>query len=360
MQIYSVTKEESNRIDILKFVSIIMVIFAHIYTTSLNFSNAHGSIEMPRWLFNYETYISEIISRSGVPMFIMLSSLFFFAKKRKYTEALKSKFKTMFIPYLFWNTFWALVWIILQTCPLTQSFFSGNSGNILDGTLMDWLGIYGVMRDFPLDYPLWVMKDLMVMFVIYPPFDYIIEKFPKASFVAIIAIAIIPFSFPFKPVFCWFLLGDAVARLDLHITDVDKLNFPLVTLVFVVEMYFACTVESSVLRNISAFLGVLFWTSLTKYIYNVEKMRNLFLWLSKYLFIVYVFHELTLSSIKKVCLRIFPMTTASLFLQYHLIPFFVIGICILLGMFLNRFAPKFYAVITGGRVNNERKTKTQA
>lgn len=360
MRIYSVTKEESERIDIVKMLSIVMVIFAHIYTTTLNFSNAHGSIEMPHWLFMYETSISEIISRAGVPMFIMFSSLFFFAKKRKYTAALKDKFRTMFIPYMFWNTFWAVVWIILQTVPYTQGFFSGNNAGILEGNFMDWLGIYGVMTDFPLDYPLWVLKGLMVMFVVYPPFDYIVEKFPKASFVSIILIAIIPISFPFKPVFCWFILGDCIARLDIHITDVDKLKFPIVAIVYAVEMYFACTVENSILRNISAFLGVLFWTSLSKYIYcMMPRLKSFLLWLLKYLFIIYVFHELTLSSVKKVCLKIFPLTTVSLFIQYHVIPFFVIGICVLLGMFLNKFTPKFYGIITGGRVDNVRKIKPQ-
>ena len=58
---------------------------------------------------------------------------------------------------------------------------------------------------------------------------------------------------------------------------------------------------------------------------------------------------MTLSSVKKVFLRLLPQTDLFLFLEYNLIPFFVMGICIFVGIAMKKIMPTFYALVTGGR-----------
>lgn len=63
------TKEESDRIRIIKWIAIVMVVFLHAYTTEVNFADGNRTVSLPEWLMLLETGVSQIIARSGVPIF---------------------------------------------------------------------------------------------------------------------------------------------------------------------------------------------------------------------------------------------------------------------------------------------------
>ena len=93
----------------------------------------------------------------------------------------------------------------------------------------------------------------------------------------------------------------------------------------------------------------LFWIRLSKAIYSNEKLRSIFLRLSKWIFIIYVFHELTLSSVRKICQRLFPATPLILCAEYLMIPILGITGCIIAGIVLKKIMPRLYIVLTGER-----------
>lgn len=64
---------------------------------------------------------------------------------------------------------------------------------------------------------------------------------------------------------------------------------------------------------------------------------------------IYVLHELTLSSIRKICLRLFPTTPGILLAEYLLIPILVIAGCMIAGMLFKKIIPKVYVMSTGER-----------
>lgn len=63
------TKEESDRIRIVKWIAIVMVVFLHAYTTEVNFADGTNTAALPGWLMFLETGVSQIIARCGVPLF---------------------------------------------------------------------------------------------------------------------------------------------------------------------------------------------------------------------------------------------------------------------------------------------------
>ena len=64
---------------------------------------------------------------------------------------------------------------------------------------------------------------------------------------------------------------------------------------------------------------------------------------------IYVLHEMTLTSIRKICLRLLPTNPINLLLEYLLIPMSVITGCIIAGIILKKCMPGLYLFVTGER-----------
>ena len=291
-----------------------------------------------------------------MPAFFLFSSVFFFSKERKYKDVVTNKFKTLIVPYLVWNTFWVIVWILLQELPVTAAFSSGFNARVLDLDALGLLNLYGIGALYPLDYPLWFMRDLFFMFLIYPALKLIVSKAPKIALVLGAVILFLPNIYPnmfLNTAAGWFLIGGALVYLNIHLTLFDKVPVWTMTLVYVVSIAVTIYVElwqyKSFIVIFLIFIGIGFLFRLSKVIYDNNTLKDAFLWLSKYTMIIFVFHERTLSCIEKVLLKVLPNTDLFVILIYHLVPFLVIGICIAFGMLLQKIVPKFYVLSTGGR-----------
>lgn len=345
---YNISEEESNRINILKFISIIFVVYIHSYATTVNFASGTNDLFLPLWLDCIEYGISQVIARCGVPIFFIISSILLFKKERKYLPTIKNKIKTLLIPYVIWNTIWIIAFIILQNLPFTSEYFSGSHTPILKSSFKEWLALYGIGQ-YPQDYPLWFIRDLMVITLFYPLIQKISKNHPKFMLFFGILLIFIPFEFPFKTCLQYFLIGSALVYLNIHINCVDKINFFIIVFAYLLSAILNIIARNFYISNITIILGIIFWIKITKIIYNNIKLRNVFLNLSKYTFIIYVFHELTLSSVKKICLKLFPAKPIVLLIEYITIPLLIVGICILLYKILYNLAPKIYKISTGER-----------
>lgn len=349
---YHLSKEESDRINILKFICIIFVVFIHSYTKDLNSTVDSIRAQYPIWLDVVEYIISQVISRCGVPLFFVISSILLFKKKRRYLPTIKDKVKTLLIPYLFWNSIWIFVFFVLQNLPFTSVYFSGTP--IKEYDFFDWLGLYGVGSQYPHDYPLWFMRDLMIVTLLFPIVDALTEKIPRVVLLLSVSLLLFPISFPFKMAIIWFCLGACVVKFSLHVSDIDKISMPIwgggyVASVFVLTVLHVYGVECSSLSTAFIFIGIIFWVKITKYIYYIPALKNFFLKEAQWTFIIYVTHELTLSSVRELCVRILPNNQIVVILIYFIIPFVVISMCIMFGKFLKRFLPKIYKISTGSR-----------
>ena len=189
---YKLTKEESGRIEILKFIAIIFVVFIHSYTTVVNFAGGTISVYQPLWLDVIEFAASKVIAGCGVPLFFVLSAILLFRKQRTYLLTLKQKVTTLVIPYLLWNSFWIAVFFVLQSLPFTADYFSGSSTLIRDCNFIEWLQLYGIGSQYPQDYPLWFMRDLMVVTLFFPVIDTLTNRLPKVFLGVSIILLLLP------------------------------------------------------------------------------------------------------------------------------------------------------------------------
>lgn len=178
---------------------------------------------------------------------------------------------------------------------------------------------------------------------------WIKERFPEVMFASSIILMVIPVSFYGKIALEWFILGAVLVKEQIHITALDYIPLSGLFSGYLLGAVASLFLDIAVVKNIFILIGVLFWIRLSKAIYSNEKLRSIFLRLSKWIFIIYVFHELTLSSVRKICQRLFLATPLILCAEYLMIPILVITGCIIAGIVLKKIMPRLYIVLTGER-----------
>lgn len=346
---YHLNKEESNRINIIKFIAIIFIVYLHSYTTEVNFSDGADIVNFPVWLWIFEEGISQVVSRCGVPLFFLISAILLFKSDLSYDNVVRKKAKTLLLPYLIWNTFWIAVFIILQSMPFAAVFFSGNNTPILQCSLTQWFGLYGIGQEYPHCYPLWFVRDLMVVTLFFPIIKATVNRCPHKMLGLGIILSILPFSFYGKAALSWFIIGAAIVKMQIHITVFDHISMPKISAVYFGGIVISLIINLSIWRNIFILVGLVFWIRLSKEIYHNENIRIKLLRLSEYTFIIFVLHEFTLSSVRKVCIRMLPTSPGWLLAEYVLIPALVIAGCMAAGIVFKKLMPGLYKLSTGGR-----------
>lgn len=193
------------------------------------------------------------------------------------------------------------------------------------------------------------MRDLMAVILLFPLIKRVADKYPKAALCIGTALSILPFSFWGKAALAWFLIGAAVVQKKRTLMMFDRYSAGKIGAIYFVCVAAALFLDQPIIRNISLLVGIVFWLRLSKEIYVKEKLRRIFLKLSESVFMIYVLHEMTLSSVRKLCFRLLPAKPLFWCLAYLLIPIAVITGCIPAGMTFKRLLPGCYRISTGER-----------
>ncbi len=122
--------QSSLRLNLLRFPLIVGVVFVHAYETTVGFSGGSVSIGLNQNNVISEfirNLISQEIARIAVPIFFLMSGYLFFAgfvwSKENYLDKVKSRIKTLLIPFLFWNIATLLLIALGQSLIVTQRTF---------------------------------------------------------------------------------------------------------------------------------------------------------------------------------------------------------------------------------------------
>ena len=347
-----ITKEQSERINIYKAFLAIMVVFIHAYPEKdgLLLSDMNY-IDVIQYI------ISQIICRCAVPAYFFLSALFLYRKPFNYKTNLVRKLKTLGIPYLIMNTVWIVFFLVAKFIPVIGGMISNPENNVVEWGIIDYLDAYlGFQNGYPMLYPLWFIRDLIVLNFLTSVIEKIVEKSPIVSMlVAVVAWLFIPktgiFFLGIQSIVFW-VLGCAFCKCKFNLSVFEKIPEWLISVLYVLFIVVDTLAIDfkihSIIHNIGIIIGMLFWyVCATKL--KISKIKKLLLVVSTYSFGIYIFHETTLTLFKKVCVRILPDGNIFSLVQYFVIPMVIIVGCIVLCVLLKRFVPVFYKLLTGSR-----------
>ena len=157
----------SKSIDWLKVICAIFVVLLHSRNEDVVLDGSISSF--------FQVSISCVLCSVAVPLFFFLSGFLFAVGFEKgynpslYKRKIISRIKSLLVPYFLWNCLFLVAFSVLF--------------HLFDGKDLLYIyherGVYGSFwsyNGFPIDYPLWFIRDLMVQGLLFPILFYIIKK----------------------------------------------------------------------------------------------------------------------------------------------------------------------------------------
>lgn len=353
----------SEKLRIVSFVSMIMVVFLHSYNLTIKFSSGNIRFDSMYNIF-IQNFFSQGITRVAVPIFFCISGYLFFlnikGKINEFVVKYRKRAKSLLLPYLFWSLWGLMFYFFLQILPQSKKFFTSDLivnysfAKLLERIFID-----------PIPYQLWFLRDLMVL-VILSPMIYWLTKYFRAILIIlffIIWLEFFRFSFVIvtnESIF-FFCLGAyfAINKRDCLLKKFEQKYYLIfaffwILLVFLKTVLICQNSDQKVLMLLLHKLSIIFgligiWSFYD--ILMIKKMNpnKMIFNISSFSFFLYAFHEPLLTLIRKGLFYIMGTREIVSIIIYFLAPIVTIIVSVLLGYFIKRNLPKFYKLITGGR-----------
>ncbi|MGJ1436936.1 acyltransferase family protein [Sphingobacterium siyangense] len=360
----------SKTINFLRFPLIVGVVFIHTDFSHIVLAGVKQIDFVNFPIFTSVFFLfSKIIFEVCVPLFYFISGFLFFYRTEGfsiqiYFKKLKDRFRSLFIPYIFWN-FVVLLFFFLAQAFFAGSLISGVNKPIVDYSVMDWIWSFWdtskvnphLEKTLPANSPFWFIRDLMVVVVFSPLLYWLVKK------LGVFVLALLGLLWLYNPYFYLpgistvsFFFFTAGAYFSIYKKDFVLLMKPLLPwaaglFVFIVaaEFYFFGERCWSYLYCASVMVGLLFSIALSaRFIEKGYWQPNSFL--AEGSFFIFAYHRLPLVFVIKFLFYIIrPQSEVSFLLLYIACPAAVITLGLLGYRVLKNMLPRFTAIICGGR-----------
>jgi len=355
-------KELSHRLGVLRFPLIIGIVFIHNFGNSVAMADGKlGTVQHSGFADFIENLLSNGLARTAVPLFFLMSGYLFFYgfewDTEHYLKKLRSRAKSLLLPFLFWNALMLVAMAIAQSIPALSTFFSGRF--ILPIAEYRWIdypaALFGIGRP-PISYQFWFIRDLMLLVVATPLIHQVNKRIPALALASLACLWLSGIGLNFIPsteAVLFFCLGSYLGAQGKNLMGLDKYGGKI-TVCYVVLLFTTALAAQSdyhvYLYRTSIAVGVASMLYLTKSAAQHESLRNRLLLLGTASFFVYAAHEPALTVMRKLAYKSMRPESAGLTLTlYFCIPLLLIAILLAIYFILQRLLPKFTSIIVGGR-----------
>ena len=374
----------SQTINYLRFPLTIGVVLIH-FNIANNGISVHGvqyGMNVADWYRYIVTFFSDVVARLSVPIFFMISGFLFFYSKdfngSVYIKKLKTRVRTLLIPFILWNII-ALLNQMIRMLPffsslfpnlaqtefkfslvrLFNTFFNNTSYN---GLLVSPFDEIVTSCPVPINVPMWYVRDLMVIVLLTPFIYWCIRKMSYWYLIGLYLFTSIFAIFFYSEGNYYLLLLDNVFFFSWgawYSINHRNLIEQMWKLRYAVFLYIPFAVMDLLTKEISInyyihfagiFLGIISGFVIVSYLLSHDKIK-VNTTLANSSFFVFALHTLIISDLAKILLigLHLPDTTLVMLLLYIIVPILTICICVMLYMFLRRYLPSLCGLLTGGR-----------
>lgn len=376
----SIPEVDSKTISWLRFPLIMMVLYVHCFgpgevdMLAMDFSALSGMD-----CFNiFRVLVTRVLCHVAIPSFFIFSGYLFFRGVKEWNTAtykakLRSRVKTLLVPYLIWNVLY-LIYIKSSSNPFgyvapfvadmgVGDYFASFWNLIVGETGMtNWLG-WPTPNHYPINFPLWYVRDLMAL-VVFSPLVYWFVKHTKKWGLLLFAICYVTGIWPnYTGIqingILYFTVG---AYLGVHKIDMVEwfrryrhIIYPIAAALALVTLYFGSIWTTTGARVYKFF--VLFGTASTIALAGGlvmrDKVRAVPL-LSNCAFFIMALHMIELCQLGDRLYRwaFSPESPLGLTICYIVVPFIVAGMCIAVFALLRKVCPALLKILNGGRVES--------
>lgn len=373
------TDIRSQSLDLLRFPLALFVVAVHVFRPFSWLDDNAEAFPVVDWLFRF---VKAFIVDQSVPVYFFIAGYVFFLGMdmsiNSYAGKLRRRCHSLLIPYLMWNTL-AILYLMKGMLPGMQAVSDFTDTQQFHLSLSNFIECYwdssqGIIPHvnlndngiYPIDTPLWFVRDLMIMVLITPAI-YALYKFPASHAIT-------------KVILVFFTLVWAV-----RIQGLGHLSMLLEAFVFfswggflsyhkrdMIEEFCRYSTASFILYPLLA-LSILFltplWPQAMVYVKSVNVIVGLFFfyniaaWLvskrhcraSSFLasasFFIYCGHYIILDPVAR---RVFAITGTgsdiAVFGAYILTYIIIIGLLLAIYSIMHRYTPRLLVLFTGGRM----------
>jgi peptidoglycan/LPS O-acetylase OafA/YrhL len=336
-------------------------VFIHIYGTTVGMAGHEVGAGRVHPIVPFtQNAISQGFARLAVPIFFLMSGYLFFLNFepsiRSFLNKIKTRFRTLLVPFLFWNFLTLLVMAAAQYLPVTQRFLSGKHIPIASfGPFQLFNAIFG-LTDSPISFQFWFIRDLMVL-VLISPLIYLANRIVSIPMLSIAVIGWLvgkwPVYIPSSDAFLFFTLGGYLAISQRSIFCMDRLGrtllFPyLISVIITAAM--PSKAFTPILHQVGILMGIVVLLYATSKVSAKGKVSALLLKLGPASFFLFAIHEPLQTVLKKASYHILaPTSSAMILFLYFTIPLVIILIALALYRCLSVALPRLTSSLTGGR-----------
>ncbi|MFZ5811184.1 MAG: acyltransferase family protein [Thermodesulfobacteriota bacterium] len=344
-----IDQDVSQRIDVLRLILIFLIVLAH--GARLLTGLVPGLESGTRFVISI---FNDNITHSAIPLFFIISGYLFLRKfdlsVPAYLTMCRKKLLSIFVPYLLFN----LIWVLWLYFVGSIEMFGSRSFLVQEGI---WTKLFG-LGTVPVNYPLWFLRDLLIVFIVSPVFLVFYKEAPLIGVVMLFFLWTVcsgAVSFSFYGNAFAFYVGGLLSRYDFNLKNsgfLDKYIYPsfvmLTTIMIFHEQIGMSPSSYHFIFKCNMLLGVLFFWCLSRYSF-IKNNRFLHVG-AAYSFFIYLTHEPTLSITQTSILSRFQPQG----IVFQVLYFFITAIVTMiflgfLGAALSRIVPGVYAVATGSR-----------
>ena len=352
---------QSKTINLLRFPLIVGVVFIHNYSpiviiNDVEFGNAD-------YLFIYHTIsklFSQVVAGICVPLFFFISGFLFFRgvnfDKNIYFSKLKSRTKSLLIPYLFWNITCLVVFHVVAKIP-TLSVWFNNLSNMYNLNY-----ILTSLWTHPIVYQFWFIRDLMVVVLLTPLIYLYIKNLNIFGIVffgllwffgfwssAISAIGLSIVSLFFFSAGAWFgIKKKNIIKVFEKVSDQ-----PYIYIIYIFIVVTDLCTKNSIINKLGILVGIICCFGIAGKLVKNNKVK-ISSFLTSASFFIFAIHEPWLvNTMRKILFKILqPEGDFMLTLLYFVIVALTVLIALVIYYIMDRYTPRFLSVISGGRKIN--------
>lgn len=336
----------------LRFPIVVMIVMLHCYSVALDKTACQEGFF--RAVYPFALWLGE----TGVPLAFFISGYLFFVSHKTYKEKMNSRFYSLFIPYLFWNSLILLANVVLMWFGHPMEIARKS---ISDYTSLDYLNAYWIRgkiqggNGVPLLCPYWYIRNLMILCVISPILYYVIKK-TRYFFLFLLSVwwMSIPHNAMIPSSLLFFSLGSTFAILHQNILGwLSRYFQPLIVVWFLFSLFDILLhwlhVEGAlyfhrVALTLNIFVMIWFAYKITQ-----GKVSSMMQFLSHSSFWVFTVHYPLVSFIKTyLCFNFYSSWVCQIFI-YFVIVAIVLAMSILTFKFGDVYFPCLVCFLTGNR-----------
>lgn len=339
----------SDKIKVLSFICILMVIYIHMY-----YMEGEGMV-----CFSFlSSLIGDGFCRVAVPLFYAISGYLFFLNAEDISSVIrkmKKRVNTLLVPYLLVNVLTFVFYVVLGFITLYSTALKKVVNiDVLDNLNQGILSVVKLIFLNPIAFQLWFVRDLMIVILFAPILFYILHKGAKSKIglILLVLCAVLLLCFGIGALL-WFSLGGIFCILP-SVRVYSWYHNWGITILFVCLYIAMCFAHA--LQLIPYFTGLIPLVGIPAVWLIYDKIVNgrilctypFVSLLCSYTFFLYLIHEPMLNIFKKIPL-LFDRSEETIVLCYLIVPVLFTIIAIKVGKIFKLYFPEIYFVYTGGR-----------